>query len=810
VGHVAKSSIDRRSFLGFGTAAGQRAAAVPSAPGVLDVYINEGFLPMVDGSLVYHRGFGDRPAAANDPEAALRLAPHVFTATGQVVASRHYPLGAALPPHGRPQPLGPDPESAHHYLVRRAYWASFFPPRTLIAETGSTIRLRVHNTLAQPHQLVFHDVGPGGSAELDPRGVDVGTGPIAPGAVGEVVLDAPEPGTYVFSDPGNGPVERVLGLHGALVVIDPADAWRLAPGRLEFERQWLWICHDIVPEWAAIAARGGTVDPDADPGYVRYFTLNNYAGFQSLAVTADHGFNDRRYEDTLPSGFPRQGDVRDLSASRFPGTVRTGQMIRMVNTGIVDHQLHYHGNHVWVVRANGFDFPRGPGFVHPLGRPVLQRWEDTVFVNPMERKEALLPCRRPPEVTDAVWEARTKDWIYPMHCHAEPSQTAAGGLYPGGMVADWVLAAHPEPEEHGTYASQVDFASSQPHEGSPETEFPQRPDVSLEFDFFNRKLEFPDGSEHEVWSFEAGDTGRQLPGTLMRAVEGQIVHGTIKPSKNVHTIHWHGIEPDPRNDGVGHTSFEVSGHYTYQWRPEPGIAGSPNEGTAGTYFYHCHVNTPLHVQYGMFGPIIIDPPNHDDVSTPGARRSFVDGPEYDIATETLIGPYSVDSRWHDLHHAAGLSGEDAGLNRFEADHFYLLGGIVPERPAGDLVWSISEMRANVEGSGRAPTLVRFVNVDYFPTLTRFTDAAGTPVPMAEIISQDGRPLRNTANPAGPALPVGATGNRMLTSTIASGAAEKYDLLLRPPAPGQYRIHVDFLTWRPRAVRATRTITVTAA
>ena len=90
--------------------------------------------------------------------------------------------------------------------------------------------------------------------------------------------------------------------------------------------------------------------------------------------------------------------------------------------------------------------------------------------------------------------------------------------------------------------------------------------------------------------------------------EGQLFQATIKPSKRVHTIHWHGIEPDPRNDGVGHTSFEVSGHYTYQWRPDVAERGNPNRGAAGTYFYHCHVNTPLHVQMGMFGAIVVDPP----------------------------------------------------------------------------------------------------------------------------------------------------------------------------------------------------------
>jgi hypothetical protein len=28
---------------------------------------------------------------------------------------------------------------------------------------------------------------------------------------------------------------------------------------------------------------------------------------------------------------------------------------------------------------------------------------------------------------------------YPMHCHAEMSQTAGGGLYPNGMLAHWEM-----------------------------------------------------------------------------------------------------------------------------------------------------------------------------------------------------------------------------------------------------------------------------------------------------------------------------------------------------------------------------------
>ncbi|MFL4476793.1 multicopper oxidase domain-containing protein [Paeniglutamicibacter sp. ORCA_105] len=785
----------------------------------LDVHINEGFLPMVDGALVYHRGFGDRRTARGDARPALAISPRVFTAQGTLVASRTYPVNAAKPPRGRPAPLRPDPENPRQYLMRRAHWASFFPDRTLIAETGSTISVRVRNNLPQTHELRFHNAGAAGApGTARPH---VGTGPIAPGASRLLQFPAPAPGTYLYSDPGNASVERTLGLYGVLLVIDPRDAWRLSARGPEFERQWLWICHDVDANWARIASQGQIVDPARVQAQPRYFTLNGYSGFQGLGITIDGEFNKRREEDSLPSGLPRETDVRNFSASPSAGAVRTGHLMRMVNAGIVDHQLHYHGNHVWTVRSNGEDFPRSGGRVTPGGRVVLQHWEDTIHLNPLESTEAMLPVRRPPDSVDEVWNARSGDWKYPMHCHAEPSQTAAGGLYPGGLMSDWTLGAQTTPESglpatveddaHHEFRSQVDFSSDQPHEGSPETEFKLRPDVKMEFDFFSRELDFPDGSEHDVWSFENGKSGRALPGPLVRLIEGQLFHGTIKPSKKVHTIHWHGIEPDPRNDGVGHTSYEVTGDYTYQWRPDVAERGNPNRGSSGTYFYHCHVNTPLHVQMGMFGPIIVDPRLDPASPAPaGTRRYSAEGPYYDIATETLLAPYSLDPRWHEMNHAAGLSGEDAGLNRYLPKHFYLLGGAVASRPRGDRVWSIKTMRANVAGGTKRPSLVRMINVDYFPTRTRILDAAGRPVPIAELLGHDGRPFWNTPTTNGPAVHPSTAGQPLLTSTILSGAAEKFDFLLHPPAAGKYTITVDFLHWVTGAVQATRTVDVTAS
>src|SRR4051812_12664402 len=117
-------------------------------------------------------------------------------------------------------------------------------------------------------------------------------------------------------------------------------------------------------------------------------------------------------------------------------------------------------------------------------------------------------------------------------------------------MSDVSTAGCPEHELH----TQVEFSSSMPHEGSPVTEFRQTPNRTFLRKFFNQRLRFPDGFETEIWSFEDERSGRVLPAPLTRALEGEIVQVKLEPSKRVHTIHHHGMEPDPRNDGVGHTS----------------------------------------------------------------------------------------------------------------------------------------------------------------------------------------------------------------------------------------------------------------
>ncbi len=277
----------------------------------------------------------------------------------------------------------------------------------------------------------------------------------------------------------------------------------------------------------------------------------------------------------------------------------------------------------------------------------------------------------------------------------------------------------------------------------------------------NIPLTMDDGNTVTMWGFvdlDAGGGGGMggggmgggtFPSAPMRVTAGNIVHTNLNVDGMMwlHTIHHHGIEPADHADGVGHITWDVDGVYTYQWRPMH----------PGTYFYHCHTNTVLHAEMGMYGAIIVDPPE-------GPGTLISGGPTYDVEAFWVVD--EIDSRWHTLSWDAGTCGADVGLNRLNPDYFVITG----VDGSGSSAMNVAPISATVQVGQKL--LARYICAGYHPQHIDFGGLTGT------VYVSDGRPLPN---------PVQVT-------ELDAVSAERYDVIFEPTVPGEYLIACEVLDW----------------
>ena len=130
-----------------------------------------------------------------------------------------------------------------------------------------------------------------------------------------------------------------------------------------------------------------------------------------------------------------------------------------------------------------------------------------------------------------------------------------------------------------------------------------------------------DGTAVPIWGYGwVTDGFISLPGPLLTYNEGQQVDlNFTNPSPESHTIHLHGLDVDQANDGVPATSFLVP---TGQSAVYSFVADHP-----GTFLYHCHVTTTLHLTMGMYGMILVKRPD---------QTLWEGGPEYDDEVPLLF------------------------------------------------------------------------------------------------------------------------------------------------------------------------------
>lgn len=329
------------------------------------------------------------------------------------------------------------------------------PGPLLVVTEGALVRI----TLSNRHARAAHGFAiarrslPRPRAESQFEPAILIEGPVVqPAATTSFTLTAPTAGTYLYFDPLNSPVNRVMGLHGALVVLprggntpyanpseavqrlfddlptarefckpgrdgepnrsDPGEAWDM----LNPARNFVWLFNDIDEVHLNNPLREGrTVVPDQlrETFLPRFFTINGRTGFVSAHA-----------RENSPHGH-----------------IGEPVLIRTLNAGVMTHSPHIHGNHVFeLVNELHFDLT--------LKVATIVRELDTWELTPLMIKDVLLPYRKPPDIfpwPPAPEQFGEEGMAFPMHCHMEISQTAAGGNYPQGAITDWVLRG---PHQH--------------------------------------------------------------------------------------------------------------------------------------------------------------------------------------------------------------------------------------------------------------------------------------------------------------------------------------------------------------------------
>ena len=303
---------------------------------------------------------------------------------------------------------------------------------------GDAVAISVTNNDTVPHGFAITGVP---QATIDP---------IPPGQTRAVPsFVAPAGGSYLYHDPVEAPLNRILGLHGAFIV-DPFVGITAAGSPTPFSRlkqtpqiaavfdafgrhprfpgdSWkpqdpardkLWLFSQTDSTINARAASGSRLSGQAlvDAFLPDYFHINGLSGFDTAVHSATAGADMAGAQAIEPSG--RQGQPT---------------LLRVMNAGLCTHSAHIHGNHLFECSqtdANGVPY---------CETNVYER--DVWIMRPMDRKDMILPFERPPDIP--VWPPTQEPFPlrYVMHCHTEMSQTAGGGNYPQGLVTHWSMTS---------------------------------------------------------------------------------------------------------------------------------------------------------------------------------------------------------------------------------------------------------------------------------------------------------------------------------------------------------------------------------
>jgi FtsP/CotA-like multicopper oxidase with cupredoxin domain len=317
------------------------------------------------------------------------------------------------------------------------------PGPHIFATKGDTISLTITNKLNEPHAffvpgVVWSTVVPGSYTG----------GPIAPLATVTGSFVANQPGAHLYYDNLNEPVNRVMGLHGALVVMpDPAErdgAHRLTPYTalapappVSVHVQEIFDAFGgpgtVVPNPAVIFPglqwEQGDDATGTDPFRTYIWVIhqaspNLFQQVGSLPAGQEMNPNDFKnaflhdpFSPTNASRTPQYFTMNGQSGhfghnSKFIcPMVRVGEpvVIHILNAGLWTHSLHIHADHFYITSHNLISSPTLLSNPNPF-------WVDVYHLKPMNRVDYVFPFMRPPDVPNTMGIGRPHP----------PMRTAAG------------------------------------------------------------------------------------------------------------------------------------------------------------------------------------------------------------------------------------------------------------------------------------------------------------------------------------------------------------------------------------------------
>lgn len=229
----------------------------------------------------------------------------------------------------------------------------------------------------------------------------------------------------------------------------------------------------------------------------------------------------------------------------------------------------------------------------------------------------------------------------------------------------------------------------------------------------NGSVTLDGGGTTEYWGYATftpptPGNGVYLPGPLLRFNEGDSVYvHFLNNSPEDHSIHWHGLDVNQDNDGVPTTSSSVD--------PDSMRVYGFKCTNAGTFNYHCHVLTTLHLSMGMYGMFVVDPDSNQN-------RIYTDGPTYTKDYNWLASEFDLD--WNNNVLSPGLFVE------YQASYFMINGksGSQLQTGAFDITGTTDDtiaLRLSNMGYGR----VRFIFPPECNLSIQMSDGRALPAPI---------------------------------------------------------------------------------